>query len=149
MLRVEHGRHVEVTVAGDEELQHHVEVILVRQLASYLATPIFVVDPDGKLLYFNESAEGILGRRYEEAGEMPHSEWASIFDPTDEHGRSLPPEQLPLSIAMAQRRPAHGPLWIRGLDGQRRHIAVTAFPMVGQEGRYLGAVALFWERAEP
>jgi PAS domain-containing protein len=135
-------------VTGDDELQHPVEVILMRQVASYLATPIFVVDPDGTLLYFNEPAEGILGRRYDEAGEMAHAEWASIFQPTDEQGHALPPERLPLSIAMAQRRPAHGPMWIRGLDGALRHIAVTAFPLVGQEGRYLGAVALFWEHGE-
>ena len=135
-------------MTGDDELQHPVEVILMRQVASYLATPIFVVDPDGTLLYFNEPAEGILGRRYDEAGEMAQAEWASIFQPTDEQGRALPPERLPLSIAMAQRRPAHGPMWIRGLDGALRHIAVTAFPLVGQEGRYLGAVALFWEHGE-
>jgi PAS domain-containing protein len=129
----------------DDELQHHVEVILMKQVASYLATPIFVVDPDGTLLYFNEPAEAILGRRYDEAGEMPQSEWATIFTPADEHGRPLPAETLPLSIALADQRPAHGPMWIRGLDGVVRHIAVTAFPLVGQHERLLGAVALFWE----
>ena len=136
-------------MTGDDEMQHQVEVILMRQVASYLATPIFVVDPEGTLLYFNEPAEAILGRRYDEAGEMAHSHWASIFTPTDELGRALPPERLPLSIAIEQRRPEHGPLWIRGLDGVLRHIAVTAFPLIGQEGRYLGAVALFWEHPGP
>jgi PAS domain-containing protein len=135
-------------VTGDDELQHHIEVILMRQVASYLATPIFVVDPDGTLLYFNEPAEAILGRRYDEAGEMPQAEWASIFIPTDEQDRPVPPEGLPLSIAIVERRPAHGPMWIRGLDGVRRHIAVTAFPLIGQEGRFLGAVAFFWEHPE-
>jgi PAS domain-containing protein len=129
----------------DDELQHHVEVILMKQVASYLATPIFVVDPEGTLLYFNEPAEAILGRRYDEAGEMAQSEWATIFTPADERGRPLPMETLPLSIALAEERPAHGPMWIRGLDGVVRHIAVTAFPLVGQHERVLGAVALFWE----
>ena len=36
--------------------------------------------------------------------------------------------------------------WLRGLDGTRRHVEVTAFPLVGQAGRFLGAVALFWEK---
>jgi PAS domain-containing protein len=134
-------------MTGDDELQHPVEVILMRQVASYLATPIFVVDPDGTLLYFNEPAESILGRRYDEAGEMAHADWASIFRPTDEQGRALPAERLPLSVAIAERRPAHGPMWIHGLDGTLRHIAVSAFPLVGQEGHFLGAVALFWEHA--
>ena len=30
-----------------------IEVILARQLASYLAMPIFIVDPQGTLLYYN------------------------------------------------------------------------------------------------
>jgi PAS domain S-box-containing protein len=129
---------------GGEE-QHHVEVILLRQVASYLATPIFVVDPDGTLVYFNEPAEAILGRRYDEVGEMSHTEWGTAFMPMDEHGNALPTESLPLSVAMAEQRSVHGPMRIRGLDGVRRDIAVTAFPIVGQHDRLLGAVALFWE----
>jgi PAS domain S-box-containing protein len=130
-------------MAGEQ--QHHVEVILLRQVASYLATPIFVVDPDGTLLYFNEPAEVILGRRYDEVGEMTHADWATLFTPTDEHDEPLPPERLPLSVAMAEQRSVHGPMRIRGLDGVVRDIAVTAFPIVGQHDRMLGAVALFWE----
>jgi PAS domain-containing protein len=42
-----------------------------RQAASYVAMPIFVVDPGGDLVYFNEPAEELLGLRYEEVGEMP------------------------------------------------------------------------------
>jgi len=33
-----------------------VELILMRQLASYLAMPIFVVDPVGNVLFYNEPA---------------------------------------------------------------------------------------------
>jgi hypothetical protein len=44
--------------------QHPIEVILMRQLASYLAMPILLVDPAGTLLFYNEPAERLLGRRY-------------------------------------------------------------------------------------
>ena len=54
-------------------LQHEIEVILARHLAEYLAMPMFIVDPQGSLLFFNEPAEGILGIRYEETGIMPAS----------------------------------------------------------------------------
>jgi hypothetical protein len=27
----------------------------------------------------------------------------------------------------------------------RRHIEITAFPLIGQAGHHLGAVAIFWE----
>jgi PAS domain-containing protein len=125
--------------------QQAIEVILMRQLASYLAMPIFLVDPAGDLLFYNEPAEALLGHRYEETGDMPLVQWAQIFQPTSEDGSPLPPEALPLVIALEQRRAAHLVFQIRGLDGVHRKIEVTAFPLEGQGGRYLGAVAIFWE----
>jgi PAS domain-containing protein len=125
--------------------QHEIEVILFKQVASYLATPIFVVDPAGSLVYYNEPAERLLGSRYDETGEMPMSEWSTVFVPRDEHGVPLPGEALPLALALERHEPAHGDMWITGLDGAYRHISVTAFPLVGQHERDLGAVAIFWE----
>ena len=125
--------------------QKEIELILARQLASHLAMPIFIVDPPGNLVYYNEPAEAILGRRFEETGEMPVEEWSTIFKPTDKNGNPLAPESLPLVIALTQHRPAHLDMWIWGLDGVRRQIEVTAFPLDGQAERYLGALAIFWE----
>jgi hypothetical protein len=125
--------------------QKDIEIILSRHLASYLATPIFIVDPRGNLLYYNEHAEAILGRRYEETGEMPVAEWSTIFKPMDSEGMPLIAERLPLVQALNTRSPSHGGFWIRGLDGVLRRIEVFAFPIVGQANRYLGAVAIFWE----
>lgn len=128
--------------------QKEIEVILARQLVSYLALPVFIVDPQGTLLFYNEPAESVLGRRFEETGEMRISEWSTIFKPTDEHGRPIKPDSLPLAIALNERRPAHGRFWIRGLDGVLRHIEVTAVPIIGQAERYLGGIAIFWEVKE-
>jgi PAS domain-containing protein len=125
--------------------QKEIEVILARQLADYLATPIFIVDPQGTLVFYNEPAERILGRRFEETGEMPAPEWSTLFKPTDDNGDLLDPGSLPLMIALTEHRPAHRTFWIRGLDGAPRHIEVTAFPLIGQAQRYLGGVAIFWE----
>jgi PAS domain-containing protein len=129
--------------------QIEVELILIRHLAEYLAVPVFIVDPEGTLLFYNEPAESILGRRFEEAGEMPASEWSTVFNATDESGAPIPPEQLPLMIAQTEHRPAHGSHWIWGLDGARHSIEVTALPLVGIAGRAVGAVAIFWESARP
>jgi len=128
--------------------QKEIEVILARQLVSYLALPVFIVDPQGTLLFYNEPAESVLGRRFEETGEMRISEWSTIFKPMDEHGRPIKPDSLPLAIALNERRPAHGRFWIRGLDGVLRHIEVTAVPIIGQAERYLGGIAIFWEVKE-
>ncbi len=125
--------------------QQQIELILMRELASCLATPIFVVAPDGGLLYYNEPAEQLLGTRFEETGAMPMAEWSTVFVPTDEDGRALPPEELPLVIALQQQRPAHGIFWIRGMDGIARKLEVAALPLRGHAGRDLGAAAIFWE----
>lgn len=127
--------------------QHEVELILMKQVASYLATPIFLVNPAGDLLYYNEPAEAILGTRYDETGELPLDAWASMFAPRAVDGTALAPDQLPLVVALREQRPAHGTLSICGLDGVTREISVTAFPLVGQHDRCLGAVAIFWEEA--
>lgn len=125
--------------------QYDIEIILLRQLASCLAMPIFIVDPEGTLIYYNEPAEALLGLRFEETGAMVAEEWSSSFRPTDAQGVSIPTEQLPLVVTLANRRPSHSDFWIHGLDGVHRHLSVTAFPLDGQAGKLLGAVALFWE----
>jgi hypothetical protein len=51
-------------------------------------------------------------------------------------------------IALREHRPTYGRIRILGLDNVRRLIEVTAFPLIGEAGRDLGAVALFWEVAE-
>jgi PAS domain-containing protein len=124
------------------------EIHLARQLAMSLVIPIFIVDYEGSLLFYNEPAEAILGKRYEETGEMPASVWSRLFTPTDESGTPIPPEDIPLMATLSNRRPAHSRLWIRGLDDIPRHIEVTSFPLLGQSDRFLGAVAMFWDIRE-
>ena len=69
-----------------------IQIILTRQLAGHLGVPLFLVDPKGDLLFYNEPAEAILGRRFEETGAMPASVWSTIFTPVDEHGEPIPPK---------------------------------------------------------
>lgn len=128
--------------------QKPIELILARQLATHLAMPIFLVDAEGTLVFYNEPAERILGRRFDETGEMSATEWASAFTPTDDGGRPLPAEKVPLFIAHAERRPVHVRLGICGFDNVSRRIEATAVPLMGPAGRYVGAVAIFWE-AQP
>lgn len=126
-------------------LQQEVEVILARHFAECLAMPVFIVDPEGNLLFYNEPAEVILGQRFEDTGAMPAEEWGTVFTPVDDEGAPLPLEKLPLIIALTQQKPAHRFMLIRGLNGISRRIGVTAFPIIGQADRFLGAIAIFWE----
>jgi PAS domain-containing protein len=124
--------------------QQPVELILLKQVAGYLATPMFLVDPDGNLLFYNEPAEELLGHRYEETGQMPLEEWGMMFSPTDSLGRAMPADDLPLARALAGRTPTQGSFFIKGLDGVSRHLSVTAVPLEGPGGTDLGALAIFW-----
>lgn len=126
--------------------QQPIEIILVRQLAEYLSAPIFVVDPEGRLVYYNEAAQGLLGRSFEEAGEMTVDELGRLFQPLDENGAQLPVDGLPLAVALRERRPVNRKFHIETLDGRRRALEATAIPLVGQGGKLLGAAAFFWSR---
>jgi PAS domain-containing protein len=125
--------------------QQEVEVILARHLAEHLALPTFIVDPQGNLIFFNEPAEAVLGLRFGDTGLMPASEWSTLFEPVDQAGNPIAPEELPLMIAMTQSHAAHKGFWIKGLDKKLRQIELTAFPLIGQSGRISGAVSIFWE----
>jgi PAS domain-containing protein len=125
--------------------QHPVEVILARGFTSNLATAAFLVDDEGNLIFYNEAAGELLGVRFEEAGPMGPQEWGGRFSPTDLDGSPLALDELPLTIALSQARPAHRPMRIHSANGQTREIEVTAFPVVGRSGPH-GAVAIFWDR---
>lgn len=125
--------------------QKEVELILMRQCASHLSMPIFIVDRDGHLIYYNEPAEALLGRPFDDAGDMSVANLASVFDTSDEDGRPVPSDQLPLGIAMTHRRPAFKRIRFTALDGTERLVEITALPLEGQGGHWLGSVAFFWE----
>lgn len=125
--------------------QKPIEMILMRQLASSLAMPVFIVDLTGTLVFYNEPAEEILGLRFDETGEMPASEWGTRWEPSGADGSPLVPDALPLMVAISKRRPAHDTFWIKRLDGGRRRIQVTAIPIVATPDRLLGAAAIFYE----
>jgi PAS domain-containing protein len=125
--------------------QQEIEVILSRHLAECLAMPIFIVNPEGDLIFYNEPAEAILGQSYTETGMIPAKEWGAIFQPFDSEGNPIALEDRPLMIALREHHPTHRRLSILDKDGVSREIEVTAFPLIGQAERFLGAIAIFWE----
>jgi PAS domain-containing protein len=127
---------------------HPIQIILARQLAGYLSIPVFLVDQNGNLLFYNEPAEVILGQRFDETGAMPAEVWSTAFTPEDDHGNPIPPNELPLMITLAKRRPAHRCFFIRGFNGAVRQVEVSAIPIVGLRGDLVGAAALFWEASQ-
>jgi PAS domain-containing protein len=122
-----------------------IEMILARQLADCLALPVLLVDADRTLVFYNEPAEKIIGLRFEETGAMPTEDWLELFLITDGKGHALEPGDRPLMRALTQREPAQSTLWIRGGDHKEHCIQATTLPLLGRGGRFLGAMAIFWE----
>jgi PAS domain-containing protein len=130
--------------------QQSVEMILVRQLASYLFVPVLVVDTTGTVIFYNEPAERILGVRFAETGRIAREEADRLVELSDDP--SAGPENLerPLDTALQQRRPTHARRWLlRRADRVRLQVELTAFPIIDHEERLLGAMVMFWEHHGP
>lgn len=126
-------------------MAHAVELILARQHASVLGVPVLLVDARGDTLYFNEPAESILGRRFDEVDALPFEERTAILAPRRDNGDPLPVDQLPGMIAMRERRLAHAEFYMHGLDGILRPIEATAIPLESAGGQVLGALIVLTE----
>ncbi len=124
---------------------YEIEIILSRQLADCLTVPVFIVDPEGTLIFYNEPAEEILGKKYQETGPMPVGDWGTSFFPYDEAGNEIPPEELPLVQTLENKVPAHKTFWIKSLNGKSKNISVTAIPIIGRSKNFSGAMAIFWD----
>ena len=116
---------------------------MARGMMANLASPAFLVDPTGRLIFFNEPAGVLLGITFEEAGPLEADEWGTMFEPLDLDGTPLPVDQLPLMRAVAQGRPGYRRMAIKSLKGEQGTIEVCAFPVVGRTGQH-GAMAIFW-----
>jgi PAS domain-containing protein len=128
----------------NERRPKHLVLILAREFAANLATPTLIADDRGRLVFYNEAAEGVLGGPFAEAGEMMIDEWTASFSPRTRDQEPLPPETRPARIALDERRPSHDRLRITSRDGVDREVAVTAFPLFAQADEFVGIVAIFW-----
>ena len=124
---------------------YEIEIILNRQLADCLSIPVFITDTIGNLIFYNEPAEEIFGKRFEDTGEMPVEQWSTMFRPVDESGIMLPPDELPLVKTLQNATPYHKTFWIESLQGKNQKISVTSYPIIGRTGIMSGAVAIFWK----
>jgi PAS domain-containing protein len=127
-----------------QRAQKHLVLILAREFASNLATPTWITDEQGTLVFFNEAAEGVVGRTFAETGEMSFDEWSAIAAARTLESEPLPLERRASGIALHERRPAHQQLLITGLDGVDRKVEVTAFPLFAHGQEFLGIVMIFW-----
>lgn len=130
-----------------ERRSKHLVLILAREFASNLATPMLIADDRGQLVFYNEAAEGVTGRTFAEVGEMPMEEFSAMFAPRTADSVPVPRERLATRIALEERRAAHEQIRITSLDGVEHEVSVTAFPLFAHADEFVGIVAIFWREA--
>ncbi len=132
--------------SGRDSGQKPVVLILARELAANVATPMLVLDRKGTLVFFNEPAEVILGSTFADTGEIPVEDWDRRWQVFDRDGAPMSLLSSPLAVVASELRPAHGELCIQGLDGVRRCCEATVYPLFDSARKHQGAVGVFWEK---
>ena len=122
-----------------------VELILLRQLLGRLPLPATLVDAEENVVYFNPATERLLGFDRAKVGEFPLSQLRELVDPRHHDGSVMDVRDMPIAVALHDRRPQHHRMIIHGADGRRHRIVTTAIPLDGQGGVLLGAMNFFWE----
>jgi len=122
--------------------EHPLELILARNLVSILSLPAILVDADGRFVFFNEAAAEVIGAPFEEIGVLEPAEWTERYGPLDAAGLPLPREELPLTIAVRECRPAYGRYFVR-TEAEMLEVEAGALPLAGPAG-YRGAIVIFW-----
>jgi PAS domain-containing protein len=122
-------------------------LILARNLLSSLSTPAFLANRTNDIVYYNEAAGVLLGRRFEESGPMSAEQWLSDFGPLDESGEPIPFEEQEIAIALRANRSAHSRHRIRSLSGAVHVVEVSGVPVIGADG-FHGAMVFFWTTGE-
>ena len=122
------------------------ELILARNLVSIVSLAALLVDVEGRIVFYNEAAAEIVGSPFEEIGTMTREEWNARYGPFDERGAPLAVDELPLTVAVREGRPAYARLRVRG-DRGLLEVEAGALPLLGPAG-YHGAMVFFWVAGE-
>jgi PAS domain-containing protein len=129
-------------------IQRPLELILARNLLATMSTPASLVNQPGDIVFYNEAAGILLGRRFEEQGTMSAHDWVSVFGPFDENDNPIPIEEQPLTVALRSNRPGHARHRIRSVNGAQHWVEVSAVPVIGADG-FQGGMLFFWVAEEP
>lgn len=124
--------------------QKPLELILARNLLTSISTPAFLVDGSGTLVFYNEAAAALLGRSFEEAGQMTASEWITAFGPLTRDEKPFDLDEISLTQAIQAGHPAHGSFCIRTAHTDKELVEASAFPLVASPDGASGAMIMFW-----
>jgi PAS domain-containing protein len=120
-------------------------LILARELAANLATPMFLMDEEGTLVYYNEAAELLLGKTFAELGAVMADQFGDMLQLGKLDGSPMRISESPPGIAYFQREPSHQTMLATTLDGERAPFEVTSYPLFGKAEDMHGVLTVFWK----
>lgn len=132
---------------GAAESPRSLPLILARELASNLATPMFLLDSAGTLVFYNDAAALLLGKPFAELGQIPVGEFAATLRLATPNGDPIRQRDSPSGVAFYEQRPEHQTVVATAYNGVRRQYEATAYPLLGATGEMHGVVAVFWPSA--
>ena len=133
---------------GTTSSEPSLPLILARELAANLATPMFLIDAGGILVFCNEAAELLLGKSYSEIGGITALEFGAMLELGNVDGTPLRRRDSPAGVAFYDREPAHRTLLATTLEGTRQPFEVTAYPLFGHVDEMHGVLTVFWRAKE-
>jgi PAS domain-containing protein len=132
-------------MTGTGHAPRSLPLILARELATNLSTPMFLLDALGTLVFYNEAAERLIGRTFAEMGEIPGLEFGDLLDLREVDDAPMRRRDSPAGVAFFQRRPAHKLVRCSCFDGVTRGPG-DRVSLVGAADELHGVVTVFWQR---
>ncbi len=116
-----------------------------RNLLEELPAGICVVDRSRRVVLWSRGAEDLTGYLSQEA--MGRECGAGLLAHCDLEGLPFCGERCPLNLAVRDGRSSQSDVFLLHKDGSRLPVRLKTAPVHGNDGRVLGASALFLERA--
>lgn len=106
------------------------------QIVQNLPGAFYICDANGRILYYNDIAADLWGRKPELGKDLWCGSW-KIFKPT---GESLPLDECPMAVALKEKRAVYNEeIIVERPDGLRCNILPHPRPIFNSEGELSGA----------
>jgi diguanylate cyclase (GGDEF)-like protein/PAS domain S-box-containing protein len=120
-----------------------IEIDFFRSILDNLHVAIYVVDREGRILFWNDGAERITGYLRQDVIGRLHAD--NFLGETDGEDNELTGALAPTTVAMREGKPMQTLISMRHKAGHRIPVQLWAFPVRNPEGAIIGAAESFEE----
>ena len=116
-----------------------------REILEVLPVPVYMADPQGRIVYYNPAAVALWGS----CPELGRTEWCGAWKLFKPDGTPMPHEACPMAVATRERRQIRGVEAIAERpDGSRVAFLPYPTPLYDEEGKFAGAVNMLLETGD-